>query len=168
MSLQGWQRAVRNLDPASGISVFCADLEVSFWRSHSFQIEASKHRPVGCLFLLEGVSLSPPLENTPSQARGKAVLGHLFSGVVTPELGPSLGNHNHRGRQKPHGQVFALSESSSVPQSVRNILCSYRDTSVCEAAYPAYWHGEPDSLCSALKLSFKPQIENTYNGLPDV
>ena len=99
MSLQGWQRAVRNLDPASGISVFCADLEVSFWRSHSFQIEASKHRPVYCLFLPEGGLLVPPPANPASQPGGKAVLGDLFSGAVSKELRPSPETHKHRGRQ---------------------------------------------------------------------
>ena len=33
MSLQGWQRAVRNQHPASGITDFWADLEVSFTKA---------------------------------------------------------------------------------------------------------------------------------------
>ena len=50
--------------------------------------------------------------------------------------------------------------------SVRNVLDSYGDTPVCEAAYPTWGHREPDSLCVALKMSFKKHLENPYNALP--
>ena len=50
--------------------------------------------------------------------------------------------------------------------SVRNVLDSYGDTPVCEAAYPTRGHRETDSLFAALKLSFKQQLENPYNALP--
>ena len=43
--------------------------------------------------------------------------------------------------------------------SVRNVLDSYGDTPVCEAAYPTRGHRETDSLFAALKLSFKQQLE---------
>ena len=37
---------------------------------------------------------------------------------------------------------------------------------MCEAAYPTWGHREPDSLCVALKMSFKKHLENPYNALP--
>ena len=43
---------------------------------------------------------------------------------------------------------------------------SYGDTPVCEAAYPTWGHREPDSLCVALKMSFKKHLENPYNAVP--
>ena len=71
-----------------------------------FQIEPSKRRPVGCLFLPEGGSLSPPPANCASQPGGKMDLGDLFSGAVTNELGLSPGTHRHRGRQNHIDQSF--------------------------------------------------------------
>ena len=46
--------------------------------------------------------------------------------------------------------------------TVRNVLDTYGDTPVCEAAYPTRGHRETDSLFAALKLSFKQQLENPY------
>ena len=37
---------------------------------------------------------------------------------------------------------------------------------MCEAAYTTWGHREPDSLCVALKMSFKKHLENPYNALP--
>ena len=111
------------------------------WRSpfgevtHSFQIEASKHRPVGCLFLPTGGSLSPPLVKCISHPGGKSVLGVLFSGAVFPELGPSMGTHTHRGR-KTHSNTSQFCKRALVILSVRSFLGTYRHSSVCEAEYP--------------------------------
>ena len=67
--------------------------------THSLQIEASKHRLVGCLFLPEGGLLFSPPMNPSSQPLGKAYLEDIFSGVVSTELGPSPETQSHRGRQ---------------------------------------------------------------------
>ena len=55
--------------------------------THSLQIEASKHRLVGCLFLPEGGLLFLPPMIPGFQHGGKADLGDLCSGVVSTELG---------------------------------------------------------------------------------
>ena len=59
--------------------------------THSFQIEASKHRQVGCLFVPYGGVLFSPPTNPGSQTLGKVDLEDIFSGVVSTELGPSPG-----------------------------------------------------------------------------
>ena len=66
ISLQGSQREREIHGSASGTSVLWADLEV-YKRNCSFQIEACKHTPGGCLFFSEGGSLSPhPVTPCPS------------------------------------------------------------------------------------------------------
>ena len=67
--------------------------------THSLQIEASKHRPVGCLFLPEGGLLFLPPVIPGSQHGGKVVLGDLFSGAISTELELSPETQTHRGRQ---------------------------------------------------------------------
>ena len=67
--------------------------------THSLQIEASKHRLVGCLFLPErGLLFLPPM-NPASQALGKADVVDLFSGVVSTELRLCPETHTYRGKQ---------------------------------------------------------------------
>ena len=101
--------------------------------THSFQIEASKHRPVCSLFLPEGGLLVPPPVNSASQPGGKAVLGNLFSGAVSTDLEPSPETHMHTGKQT-HMNKTLISRRALVKLTVRNVLGSYGDTSVCEAA----------------------------------
>ena len=106
--------------------------------THSLQIEASKHRLVGCLFLPEGGLLFLPPMIPGSQQGGKAdswrsLLRGCFHGAGVVPRDPHI-----QGKAKPHEQVFAFQESSSEPQSLTNVLGSYADTSVCETAYPTW------------------------------
>ena len=55
--------------------------------TRSFQIEACKRMPGGCLFFPEGGALSPHAANSLSQPPGQALLGVPFLGAVIPELG---------------------------------------------------------------------------------
>ena len=75
------------------------DLEIFFIKNHSFHIETSKNRPVGCLFVPEGGLLFLPPMNPASQALGKADIEDLFSGVFSMELGPRPETQLHRGRK---------------------------------------------------------------------
>ena len=68
----------------------------------SFQIQARKHSRVGCLFFPEGCSLSPHPANSTSKPVGKALLGDLFSGVVSPEPGDELGDLHTQAKAEPH------------------------------------------------------------------
>jgi len=51
--------------------------------THCFQIEASKHRPVGCLFLPEGGSLSLPMQTRLPSLAQKRIL-EIFSQGMFP------------------------------------------------------------------------------------
>ena len=77
--------------------------------THSLQIEASKHKPLGCLLLPEGGLLFPPPMKPAFQPLGKADLDYLFSGVST-ELGPNLETQTHRGRKTTWTSLCSLGE----------------------------------------------------------
>ena len=84
--------------------------------THSFQIEASKHRLVVCLYLPKGLLVLPPA-NSASQPGGKAVRGYHFSGAISMELGPSPETHRQRGRQN-HMDKSLLSSRALVNLSL--------------------------------------------------
>ena len=85
--------------------------------THSLQIEASKHRPVGCLFLPEGGLLFLPPTISGSQHGGKADLGDLCSGLVSTELRLCRETHTYRGKQN-HMNTFLLSKRALVNLSL--------------------------------------------------
>ena len=85
--------------------------------THSLQIEASKNRPGGCLFLPEGGLLFLPPMIPGFQHGGKADLGDLCSGVVSTELGLCPETHTYRGRQN-HMNKSLLSKRALVNLSL--------------------------------------------------
>ena len=98
--------------------------------THSLQIEASKHRPVCCLFLSSGGSLSPSLAKCGSHPGGKEVLRVLFSGSVFPELGSSMGTHTHRGRET-HSDMSHFCKSALVNLNLLGTFLAHTDTALC-------------------------------------
>ena len=131
MSLQDSQRAVRDLDPASGICLLSRSGGLLWEKlTHSFQIEAPKHRPFGWLFLPIGDWTSPPPVKCASQPVRKAVLGDLFSGTVSTELGLSQETHIHRGRQN-HMDKPLLCRRALVNLTLSGIFLAPTGTPLC-------------------------------------
>ena len=115
----------------------------------SFQIKASKHRPVGCLFLPAGDWLSPPPVKCAYQPEGKAILEDLFSGAVSTELGPRPETHTHRGRQN-HTDRPLLCRRALVNLTLSGIFLAPMGTPLCVKLHTQ--RRDTDSLILYLQL----------------
>ena len=73
--------------------------------THSFRIEASKHRLVGCLYLPEGGLLVPLHVNSASHLGEKWFLEIFFRGYFNG-VGAEPGDPHAQRKAKPHGQVL--------------------------------------------------------------
>ena len=111
-----------------------------------------------------GLLFSPPMDPS-SQPLGKAYLEDIFSGVVSTELGPSPETHTHRGRQN-HMDKSLPSRRALVNLTLSGTFLFPMETPLSVKLCTEHGDTESDSLCAALKLSFKQQLENPYNALP--
>ena len=81
------------------------------------------------------------------------------------EQGPIPETHTHRGRENRMDKSL-LSRSALVNLSLCGMFLAPTGTSLCGSCIANIETQRPDSLCAALTLSFKQQIENPHNALP--
>ena len=87
------------------------------------------------------------------------------SGVVSTELRLCPETHTYRGRQN-HMNKSLLSKRALVNLTLSGSFFFPMETPLSLKLCTEHGDTESDSLCAALKLSFKQQLENPYNALP--
>ena len=131
MSLQGWQRAVRNLNPASEISIFWTDVEVSFWRSNPFLPNTGLQTQAGWLPLLALRRLAIPAScELCFPAWGKSGSWRSFLRGCFHGAGPDPGEPNAQGKGN-HMEKSLLCIRALVNLSLWGTFLALTETSLC-------------------------------------